>query len=147
MSWICTSSSAPCCDVSYHRYAKIAASAASFQITQFGLSCFEPAAATPQDSNAAAPNTTRSSTGTTTTSGSSGGGAWAARTFNFWVFPSPGRHTAAPTFVCEASSMAFLSSQGFDFNTWVAQGVPYLPATLRDSLLQRVRGGRGEGGS
>jgi hypothetical protein len=45
----------------------------------------------------------------------SGGGSYEARTFNFYAFPTP-RGEFDPRFVCQASSLAFLASQGFDFN-------------------------------
>jgi hypothetical protein len=63
----------------------------SFIITQYGLSCFER----------------------------TGDAAYAARTFNFWIFPQPPpalgvgvpEAVANRRFLCEAGSLAFLSEQ------------------------------------
>ena len=38
----------------------------------------------------------------------------------------------------QASSLEFLASQGFDFNKFVHDGVPYLPAEIRDAKLRGV---------
>ncbi|GBF97539.1 poly(A)-specific ribonuclease, partial [Raphidocelis subcapitata] len=72
---------------------------------------------------------------------------YSARTFNFWIFPQPAPQTlgvgvpeavANRRFVCEAGSLAFLSEQGFDFNTCIGKGIPYIPARQRDSLLAQL---------
>lgn len=68
------------------RYLKTVASAESFVITQFGLSLF-----TWQGSH------------------------YEARSFNFHLFPSPSEDMDM-RFSCQASSLAFLASHGFDFN-------------------------------
>jgi hypothetical protein len=89
------------------RYEKMCESTRAFVITQWGLSCFE-----------------RVDGG----GGKSADGEWpaeyAARTFNFWVFPQPlppalaalaPESVANRRFACEAGSLAFLAEQGFDF--------------------------------
>lgn len=41
-------------------------------------------------------------------------------------------------FLCDASSLEFLSKHGFDFNTCIGQGVPYMPVRGRDWHLMQV---------
>lgn len=41
-------------------------------------------------------------------------------------------------FLCDASSLAFLADHGFDFNTCIKQGVPYMPLRTRDWQLMQV---------
>jgi poly(A)-specific ribonuclease len=70
------------------RYVKAAAAAEQFLVVQFGLSAFvwRP------ESN-----------------------SYNVRSFNFHLFPSPQEDVDA-RFLCQASSLAFLASHGFDFN-------------------------------
>jgi hypothetical protein len=70
------------------RHVKAAAAAEQFLVVQFGLSAFvwQP------ESN-----------------------SYNVRSFNFHLFPSPQEDVDA-RFLCQASSLAFLASQGFDFN-------------------------------
>ena len=87
----------------------MAESSKSYIITQYGLSCFE----------ATGPN------------------SYQARTFNFYLFPQP--HGAYNRrFLCDASSLVFLSEHGFDFNKCISQGVPYMPVRTRDFQLLQV---------
>ncbi|XP_011308446.1 poly(A)-specific ribonuclease PARN isoform X3 [Fopius arisanus] len=60
------------------------------------------------------------------------------RTYNFYVFPRP-LNRAAPDcrFMCQASSIAFLASQGFDFNKLFTKGIPYLTTTEEEKLMKR----------
>eukprot|EP00882_Tetradesmus_deserticola_P011672 GHRQ01012347.1.p1 GENE.GHRQ01012347.1~~GHRQ01012347.1.p1 ORF type:complete len:242 (+),score=61.91 GHRQ01012347.1:518-1243(+) len=76
------------------RYIKAAAAAEQFRVVQFGLSAFvwRP------ESN-----------------------SYSVRSFNFHLFPSPQEDLDA-RFMCQASSLAFLASQGFDFNK--VRGLP-----------------------
>ncbi|KAF8061172.1 PAT17 [Scenedesmus sp. PABB004] len=99
------------------RYAKAAAAAEQFLVTQFGLSCFTWA-----------------------------GGAYEARSFNFTLFPSPTEDVDA-RFMCQASALAFLAEQGFDFNRMVYEGVPFLPLSWRDRQLRAGGSGSGARGS
>ncbi|KAF8069569.1 psi1 [Scenedesmus sp. PABB004] len=91
------------------RYAKMSESARAYVITQFGLSCFEPA----------------------------GPGAYAARTFNVFLFPQP-HGSYNRRFLCDAGSLAFLASHGFDFNACIRDGVPFMPLRARDFQLLQV---------
>jgi poly(A)-specific ribonuclease len=70
------------------RYIKAAAAAEQFLVVQFGLSAF-----------VWQPESSR----------------YNVRSFNFHLFPSPQEDVDA-RFMCQASSLAFLASQGFDFN-------------------------------
>lgn len=66
-------------------------------------------------------------------------GAYTAKTFNIYLFPAPFEQYDR-RFLSQASSLAFLAQQGFDFNTCIRDGVPYMPLQLRDALLRKVRG-------
>lgn len=63
---------------------------------------------------------------------------YSAKTFNIFLFPAPFEQYDR-RFLSQASSLAFLAEQGFDFNTCIRDGVPYMPLQLRDALLRRVR--------
>jgi hypothetical protein len=90
----------------------------AFIITQFGLSCFERL---PPGGAAAAGAAAAGGGGGAGAGGGGGGpGAYAARTFNFWVFPQPAppavaglvpEGVASRRFTCDASSLAFLCEQ------------------------------------
>ena len=128
-------------DDAHDRYARTAASARQFLISQFGVSAFvwregngragdgggggkaggsgsgeagggESASGSAEASGS---GTEASGSGSGSGSGSSGGGYYEARTFNFFLFPAP-RGDFDARFSCQASSLAFLASQGFDFN-------------------------------
>ncbi|GFR40195.1 hypothetical protein Agub_g755, partial [Astrephomene gubernaculifera] len=97
------------------RYKRMQASSASFVICQFGLTAFKwhP--------------------------GPAGGrnGHWEARTFNAYVFPRPDENTGLDKrFLCQASSLAYLASQGFDFNKMILEGIGYSPLGPRLAALQ-----------
>lgn len=50
-----------------------------------------------------------------------------AKPFNFYIFPQQfGRHTPDVRFLCQSSSITFLSEQNFDFNKLFRDGIPYL---------------------
>ena len=50
-----------------------------------------------------------------------------AKPFNFYIFPKPyNRQMPDMRFLCQSSSLDFLAGQGFDFNKWITQGVPFL---------------------
>ncbi|KAK9818287.1 hypothetical protein WJX72_010105 [[Myrmecia] bisecta] len=90
------------------RYQQMVASSRQFLINQFGLSAFCWEE-----------------------------GEYRARTFNFYIFPAPFQgHDRR--FLCQASSMQFLADQGFDFNKFIRQGVPFMPLEVRDAKLARI---------
>jgi hypothetical protein len=119
------------------RYERTAAAAEQFLITQFGLSAFiwrggdgdSVGSGVDGAGRAAAADGSSGADG----GGSGGGGGWEARTFNFYVFPSP-RGDFDLRFLSQASSIAFLASQGFDFNKVTA------------GAAGRGRAGRGRAG-
>ncbi len=64
-------------------------------------------------------------------------GSYSAKTFNLYLFPAPFEQYDR-RFLCQASSIAFLAQQGFDFNKFIHDGIPYMPLQLRDAMLRRV---------
>ncbi|KAG2487082.1 hypothetical protein HYH03_014327 [Edaphochlamys debaryana] len=104
------------------RYTRTAAAAQSFIITQFGLSAFKRLLP----------------------DGPGGRRRYAAATFNFYLFPRPPEGGSAPAssaarrFTCDAGSLAFLASQGFDFNRCIYDGVPFMPVRQRDEALRQL---------
>ncbi|EFN53567.1 hypothetical protein CHLNCDRAFT_136728 [Chlorella variabilis] len=90
------------------RYREMLASSRAFVINQFGLSAFVW-----ED------------------------GAYRARTYNFHLFPRPSEGIDK-RFVCQASSIDFLASCGFDFNKSIYDGIGYMPVALRDARLASV---------
>eukprot|EP00058_Branchiostoma_floridae_P020629 XP_002606119.1 hypothetical protein BRAFLDRAFT_125118 [Branchiostoma floridae] len=65
-----------------------------------------------------------------------------ARPFNFYIFPRPlNRNAPDCRFLCQASSLHFLASQGMDFNKVFRDGIPYLSPVdeqqMRDTLDQK----------
>ncbi|GIL80439.1 hypothetical protein Vretifemale_9634 [Volvox reticuliferus] len=101
------------------RYARIARAAQSFVINQFGLSCFQR-----QEEP-----------------GPGGETMYLAATFNFYLFPRSakgGAYVASRRFMCDAESLSFLASQGFDFNRCIYDGVPFIPVKQRDEMLRQL---------
>lgn len=90
------------------RYLKTMNSAQQFIVNQFGLSTFAWI-----------------------------GGEYQVKTFNFYIFPRP-YEDVDKRFVCQASSLAFLSSHGFDFNKFIYEGISYLPVKWRDERLSEL---------
>eukprot|EP01102_Stenamoeba_stenopodia_P005043 TRINITY_DN15546_c0_g1_i1.p1 TRINITY_DN15546_c0_g1~~TRINITY_DN15546_c0_g1_i1.p1 ORF type:complete len:550 (+),score=125.28 TRINITY_DN15546_c0_g1_i1:168-1817(+) len=97
-------------DTIEERYQRIKSSAQSFLVNQFGLSTFEWNAAEKQ---------------------------FEAKTFNFYIFPKPfGR--IDQRFYCQASSLLFLSQNGFDFNKMVEEGIPFLTIPQEEECRARL---------
>ena len=62
-----------------------------------------------------------------------------AKPFNFYIFPKPyNRQMPDARFLCQSSSLDFLAGQGFDFNKWITQGIPFLLPSDEDRLRQMV---------
>ncbi|XP_067005906.1 poly(A)-specific ribonuclease PARN [Anabrus simplex] len=66
------------------------------------------------------------------------------RAYNFYVFPRPFSRSAPDhRFLCQSSSIAFLISQGFDFNKTFKEGIPYLrdaeEKKLRENLEEKIK--------
>ena len=65
---------------------------------------------------------------------------YSASTFNFYICP---RSFASidEAFVCQASSLEFLSRYKFDFNKFIYKGIPYLNQSQEDQLKEDLRNG------
>lgn len=102
-------------DTLEERYKKHSASGNSFVITQFGLSTIHDLP----------------------------GDEYKIQTWNFYVFPPAKEREADKRFLCQASSMSFLSKHGFDFNKWISEGLPYVnhleEISLREGLEKRTK--------
>ncbi len=62
-----------------------------------------------------------------------------AKPFNFYIFPKPyNRKMPDARFLCQSSSLDFLAGQGFDFNKWITQGIPFLLPSDENRLRQMV---------
>ncbi|KAF5829284.1 ribonuclease H-like domain-containing protein [Dunaliella salina] len=99
------------------RYAKVRDNSSSFEISQFGLSCFKLS----QD-----------------------GRSYEAKTFNAYVFPEPmafdlSGGLSTRKFMCDAGAVSFLAHEGFDFNKWVRQGISYLPLKQYEQHMQQIQ--------
>ena len=82
------------------RYDKIRASTGKFLMMQFGLCTFHYDAQKK---------------------------CYANRAFNFYLWPKPSPRLAPDTrFMCQASSIDFLTQHNFDFNKVFREGIPYL---------------------
>lgn len=105
----------------FDRHERTVAAASQFIITQFGLSAFiwcPTSSGSSSRGGGASSSSSSSGSGERQAAGvqdGNAGGTYEARTFNFYLFPSP-RGDFDLRFSCQASSLAFLASQGFDFN-------------------------------
>ncbi|XP_053595175.1 poly(A)-specific ribonuclease PARN isoform X1 [Microplitis demolitor] len=64
---------------------------------------------------------------------------YSQRSYNFYVFPRPLNRLAPDSrFMCQASSIIFLASQGFDFNKLFREGIPYLTTSDEDKLKNKL---------
>ena len=62
-----------------------------------------------------------------------------AKPFNFYIFPKPyNRQMPDARFLCQSSSLDFLAGQGFDFNKWISQGIPFLLPPDEEKLRRMV---------
>lgn len=63
------------------------------------------------------------------------------KTWNFYVFPRP-YGSSDERFLCQASSLQFLSEHGFDFNKFIGEGIPFLNLAkckpMRERLEKRI---------
>lgn len=93
-------------------YAKLRGGSMDFLLVQFGLSVFTYDVQTNK---------------------------YSQRSYNFYVFPKPlNRQAPDSRFLCQASSMAFLANQNFDFNKLFKHGIPYLSASEEEKLVKRM---------
>ncbi|GFH11372.1 uncharacterized protein HaLaN_06858, partial [Haematococcus lacustris] len=145
------------------RYSRVRDAAASYTITQFGLSCFslssgppssssaahnptpQPSPAVPAAAEAAATPDASSVTAQQPAAGPAASHTaqqqhFEVTTFNAYIFPEPlswevSGSTPARRFLVDAGS-----ANHFDFNKWVAQGVPYM--ALREHAKKKQSGAR-----
>uniref|UniRef100_K3X051 Uncharacterized protein n=1 Tax=Globisporangium ultimum (strain ATCC 200006 / CBS 805.95 / DAOM BR144) TaxID=431595 RepID=K3X051_GLOUD len=96
-------------DTLEERYQKVKAAGESFLITQFGLSTVH----IDDDEQ------------------------FQIKTWNFYIFPRPYGQTDH-RFLCQASSLQFLSEHGFDFNKFIADGIPFLNLARTKGLKKRL---------
>lgn len=59
------------------------------------------------------------------------------KTWNFYIFPRP-YGQSDHRFLCQASSLQFLSEHGFDFNKFIADGIPFLNLAKTKGLTKRL---------
>ncbi|TYZ60766.1 hypothetical protein PybrP1_005046 [[Pythium] brassicae (nom. inval.)] len=59
------------------------------------------------------------------------------KTWNFYIFPRP-YGQSDHRFLCQASSLQFLSEHGFDFNKFIADGIPFLNLARTKGLQKRL---------
>ncbi|RLN54139.1 hypothetical protein BBJ28_00016041 [Nothophytophthora sp. Chile5] len=97
-------------DTLEERYRKVKRAGESFLITQFGLSTVHV------DKNE----------------------QFQIKTWNFYVFPRP-YGTQDERFLCQASSLQFLSEHGFDFNKFIADGIPFLNLSKTTVMKKRLQ--------
>ncbi|PSN44566.1 Poly(A)-specific ribonuclease PARN [Blattella germanica] len=61
------------------------------------------------------------------------------RAYNFYIFPKTLNCSISyPRFMCQSSSIEFLSSQGFDFNKLFREGIPYLTQSEEQKLRENL---------
>lgn len=92
------------------RYSKVKRAGESFLITQFGLSTVH---VDPQEH-------------------------FQIKTWNFYVFPRP-YGSLDERFLCQASSLQFLSENGFDFNKFIKDGIPFVNLSKTPVMKKRLQ--------
>ncbi|EFN75773.1 poly(A)-specific ribonuclease PARN [Harpegnathos saltator] len=93
-------------------YTKLRTGSMSFLLVQFGLSLFTYNSDTKK---------------------------YSQRSYTFYVFPKQLNYRAPDCrFMCQASSIAFLASQNFDFNKLFKHGIPYLNINEEEKLIKRM---------
>ncbi|XP_053392664.1 poly(A)-specific ribonuclease PARN-like isoform X3 [Mercenaria mercenaria] len=102
-------------DTPEERYHKLVQGSGDFMLIQFGLCAFIYDGSTKK---------------------------YTAKPFNFYIFPRPFSRAAPDVrFSCQSSSLDFLMSQGFDFNKWIRDGIPYLrpvdEARLKEQVIKK----------
>jgi len=101
-------------DMPSERYDKLQESARQFLLVQFGLCTFHYDPATDNFSHQA---------------------------FNIYVWPRPcSRNAPDPRFLCQTSSIDFLTNQNFDFNKLFKHGVSYLRPAELEKLKDTLKG-------
>lgn len=104
------------------RYAKVKRAGESFLITQFGLSTV---------------HLDEGDSSSSSDEEDSSGAKFCIKTWNFYVFPRP-YGQLDERFLCQASSLQFLSEHGFDFNKFIGDGIPYISLSRTKNLKKRL---------
>ncbi|POM76111.1 Poly(A)-specific ribonuclease PARN-like protein [Phytophthora palmivora] len=60
------------------------------------------------------------------------------KTWNFYVFPRP-YGSLDERFLCQASSLQFLSEHGFDFNKFIGDGIPFVNLAKTPAMKKRLK--------
>lgn len=60
------------------------------------------------------------------------------KTWNFYVFPRP-YGSLDERFLCQASSLQFLSEHGFDFNKFIGDGIPFVNLAKTPAMKKRLQ--------
>lgn len=60
------------------------------------------------------------------------------KTWNFYVFPRP-YGSLDERFLCQASSLQFLSEHGFDFNKFIKDGIPFVNLSKTPIMKKRLQ--------
>ncbi|ETI35752.1 hypothetical protein F443_17972 [Phytophthora nicotianae P1569] len=60
------------------------------------------------------------------------------KTWNFYVFPRP-YGSLDERFLCQASSLQFLSEHGFDFNKFIGDGIPFVNLSKTPAMKKRLQ--------
>uniref|UniRef100_A0A0V0G5L2 Putative polya-specific ribonuclease parn n=1 Tax=Triatoma dimidiata TaxID=72491 RepID=A0A0V0G5L2_TRIDM len=93
-------------------YSKLRSGALDFLVVQFGLSAFRKEEC---------------------------GKRYTNKTYNFYLFPRQlNRQARDRRFLCQASSLTFLTEHGFDFNKLFREGIPYLTQSDEDNLKEML---------
>ncbi|KAG1169818.1 hypothetical protein G6F70_008105 [Rhizopus microsporus] len=96
------------------RYSKIRSSVEEFTIVQYGVCTFKRDKET---------------------------GDFIARPFNFYIFGNdPDNMQSRRVFSVDASSLAFLHSNNFDFNKWIKEGIPFYNFTEEGTFYESAYG-------
>ncbi|UIZ20612.1 hypothetical protein KXD40_000291 [Peronospora effusa] len=97
-------------DTLEERYRKVKRAGESFLITQFGLSTVH---LNKKDQ-------------------------YHIKTWNFYIFPRP-YGSLDERFLCQASSLQFLSEHGFDFNKFIGDGIPFVNLSTTTAMKKRLK--------
>ncbi|KAH6561307.1 hypothetical protein BASA50_003588 [Batrachochytrium salamandrivorans] len=68
------------------------------------------------------------------------GKAYIVKSFNFNIFPRAGNKFFGldRTFASQSSSLEFLNNNGFDFNKWVAEGIPFVSSVEEKAIRTKL---------
>ena len=64
--------------------------------------------------------------------------SYSNQAFNFYLWPATSE-ADTKSFSCQASSLSFLSRQGFDFNKLVKEGLDYMRPDQQEALKKKLK--------